>query len=224
MPLDNRTIVIAGAGLAVVAALGAAVLLGGDGGDAPSAAEPGDLTVDVAEAPAADPARELECYVDGRSVGLATLADCARRNGVATGALDVGIDQSGAAVAYRPPPAPEPPPATDPAADPTAPAAPEPTPATDTPVAAAPQPSIVSGQVCQREVGGGWRVVSEGASLSACVKALYSGFCARPGTTQYGRWGDTTLRLAPGRVEQSSDNVRFRVLARQDRACQFPEL
>jgi hypothetical protein len=61
-------------------------------------------------------------------------------------------------------------------------------------------------------------------SLAACVQALYSGTCVRPGEANYGRWGDTTLRLVPRRVEQSTDNNRFRTLAQQDRNCQFPEL
>ena len=57
-----------------------------------------------------------------------------------------------------------------------------------------------------------------------CVQALYAGTCVRPGEAQYGRWGDLTLRLVPRRVEQSSDNSRFRTLAEQDRNCQFPGL
>jgi hypothetical protein len=61
-------------------------------------------------------------------------------------------------------------------------------------------------------------------SLNACVQALYAGTCVRPGDAQYGRWGDTTLRLVPRRVEQSGDNSRFRTLAEQDRNCQFPGL
>jgi len=61
-------------------------------------------------------------------------------------------------------------------------------------------------------------------SLAACVQALYSGTCVAPGEARYGRWGDTTLRLVPRRVEQSTDNNRFRTLAQQDRQCQFPEL
>ena len=47
----------------------------------------------------------------------------------------------------------------------------------------------------------------------------------RPGEARYGRWGDMTLRLVPGRVEQSSDNTNFRTLTEQDRrTCTFPEL
>ncbi|MBA3812801.1 MAG: hypothetical protein H0X27_14365, partial [Caulobacteraceae bacterium] len=36
--------------------------------------------------------RPLPCYVNGRPVGQLLLRDCARRNGVATGPLDVGLD------------------------------------------------------------------------------------------------------------------------------------
>ena len=61
-------------------------------------------------------------------------------------------------------------------------------------------------------------------SLSQCVQALYAGTCVRPGDAQYGRHGNLTLRLVPRRVEQSTDNTRFRILADQDRSCQFPSL
>ena len=52
-------------------------------------------------------------------------------------------------------------------------------------------------------------------SRNACVTALYAGTCVRPGEAQYGRWGDTTLRLVPGRSEQSSDTRRFRTVERR---------
>ena len=67
-------------------------------------------------------------------------------------------------------------------------------------------------------------MLSSSMTLNACVQALYAGTCVRPGDAQYGRWGDTTLRLVPRRVEQSGDNERFRTLAEQDRSCQFPGL
>ena len=70
--------------------------------------------------------------------------------------------------------------------------------------------------------GSDWRTLSGSMSLNACVQALYAGTCVGPGDAQYGRWGDTTLRLVPRRVEQSNDNARFRTLAEQDRNCQFP--
>ena len=61
-------------------------------------------------------------------------------------------------------------------------------------------------------------------SLNQCVQALYAGTCVGPGDAQYGRHGNLTLRLVPRRVEQSTDNTRFRILADQDRGCQFPSL
>ena len=92
-----------------------------------------------------------------------------------------------------------------------------------TPTQPAPQPGQ-AGAPCLRHVGGEWRQLSGGMSQGACVQALFSGTCVRPGDAQYGRWGDTTLRLVPRRVEQSQDNSRFRTLAEQDRNCQFPGL
>ena len=89
--------------------------------------------------------------------------------------------------------------------------------------ATGPAPAV-SGTACLRHTGSEWRQVSGDMSLAACVQALYSGTCVRPGEASYGRWGDTTLRLVPRRVEQSTDNNRFRTLAQQDRNCQFPEL
>ncbi len=60
----------------------------------------------AASAPVAT--RPLPCYVDGRPVGQLRLRDCASRNGVATGPLDVGLDgpeQAGATpISSRPPP------------------------------------------------------------------------------------------------------------------------
>ena len=216
---DNRTVLIVGAGLAVVGAVAAALVFsGGRGGpvEAPPASK-GGLTIDVAEAPTLEPTRELRCFVDGQFVGLATLADCARKNGVATSALDVGLDSTGSLVAA-----------------PTASFAPPPeVPAVtlaETPWAGqggdagAARPATGSGTACLRHTGSEWRQVSGDMSLAACVQALYSGTCVRPGEANYGRWGDTTLRLVPRRVEQSTDNNRFRTLAQQDRNCQFPEL
>src|SRR5688572_15392695 len=49
-----------------------------------------------------DAAKPLRCFVGGRFVGDLTLRDCAQRNGVATDALDVGIDASGALAASPP--------------------------------------------------------------------------------------------------------------------------
>src|SRR5690606_19394263 len=140
--------------------------------------------------------------------------------GVATSALDVGLDATGAlaaapTAAFAPPPALPVEPTVeiapvDDAASPTEPAR--------------PAPASSSATACLRHTGSEWRAISNGMSLGACVQALYAGTCVRPGEAQYGRWGDTTLRLVPRRVEQSNDNNRFRTLAQQDRNCQFPEL
>jgi hypothetical protein len=220
MPQDNRVLIAIGAGLAVVAAVVIALIFsaGRERNPAPPPAAQGGLTVDVADAPELNTTRELRCFVDGQYIGLATLSDCARRNGVATDALDVGIDETGAlaaapTAAFAPPPVAPPielteteqPPVTD-----------------QQPV----EPSVqaATGSACLRHTGSDWRSLSTNMSLNACVQALYSGTCVRPGEALYGRWGDTTLRLVPRRVEQSSDNSRFRTLADQDRSCTFPGL
>ena len=219
-PNDNRTILAIGAGVAILAAIVIALVFSAGGDKTPEAppASKGGLNVELAEAPALEATRELRCFVNGQYIGMATLADCARRNGLATDALDVGLDETGAL-----------------AAAPTAAFAPPPElPSIDlTQLDAAPQPNPVeasrptpapaaSGSACLRHTGSEWRSLSQGMSLNACVQALYAGTCVRPGDAQYGRWGDITLRLVPRRVEQSNDNSRFRVLAEQDRECQFP--
>ena len=219
LPKDNRTVLIIGGGLAVVAAVAAALVFSG-GRDRPAEAPPasqGGLTIDLAEAPTLEPARELRCFVDGQFVGQATLADCAKRNGVATSALDVGLDATGAlaaapTAAFAPPPELPAEPAVevapvDEAASPSEPSR--------------PAPASAAATACMRHTGSEWRSIGSGMSMGACVQALYAGTCVRPGEAQYGRWGDTTLRLVPRRVEQSNDNTRFRTLAEQDRNCQF---
>lgn len=222
MPQDNRLLIAIGAGLAVVAAIVIALVVSGgrDRNPAPPPAAQGGLTVDVADAPELNTTRELRCFVDGQYIGMATLTDCARRNGLATDALDVGIDETGAlaaapTAAFAPPPSAPPTELTEAelpplAAQPNQPAQP--------PVQAA------SGDACLRHTGSDWRSLSSSMSLNACVLALYSGTCVRPGEALYGRWGDMTLRLVPRRVEQSPDNNRFRTLVEQDRSCRFPGL
>jgi hypothetical protein len=224
LPNDNRVIIAIGAALVIIAAVVLALIFTGGGDPTPEAppASRGGLTVDLADAPTLEPTRELRCFVDGQFVGMATLADCAQRNGLATDALDVGLDETGA-LAAAPTAAFAPPPElpsvemaeTDPAGgmqpSPERPATPEPAPS-------------AGGAQCLRHTGSEWRVLSSGVGLNACVQALYAGVCVRPGDAQYGRWGNTTLRLVPRRVEQSGDNNRFRTLAEQDNNCQFPGL
>lgn len=226
LPTDNRTILALGAGLAVIAAVVLALIFGGVGRDKPTEPPPaamGGLNIDLAEAPTLEPTRELRCFVSGQFVGMATLADCAKRNGLATDALDVGLDATGNLAAaptasFAPPP--QVPAAAPIEIEPRPSAKPiEPTTPVQAPVAQA------TGAPCLRYTGAEWRTVSNTTSQAACVQALYAGYCvARPGEAQYGRWGDVTLRLVPRRVEQSNDNSRFRVLAEQDRNCQFPGL
>ncbi len=220
MPQDNRLLIAIGAGLAVVAAVVIALVVSGgrERNPGPPPAAQGGLTVDVADAPELSITRELRCFVDGQYIGLATLSDCARRNGVATDALDVGIDETGAlaaapTAAFAPPPSAPPIELTE-----------AEQPALTDPQPAEPSVQPASGSTCLRHTGSDWRSLSSNMSLNACVQALYSGTCVRPGEALYGRWGEMTLRLVPRRVEQSPDNIRFRTLAEQDRSCTFPGL
>ena len=230
LPNDNRMILAIGAGVAILAAIVLALIFGGkkDQTEAPPVDRPAGLQVDLADAPSLEPTRELRCFVDGQFVGMATLSDCARRNGLATDGLDVGLDASGNLAAaptasFAPPP--ELP--TSEVADLNA--------GLDTPDATLPEkpgaqpprePQVqrASGAPCLRYTGSEWRQISADMSLGQCVQALYSGTCVRPGDAQYGQHGGLTLRLVPRRVEQSTDNTRFRILADQDRNCQFPSL
>lgn len=228
LPNDNRVILAVGAGLAILAAVVLALVFMG-GGDAPrtSTAEEPDanagLTVDVSDAPELQPTRELRCFVDGQFVGMATLAVCAERNGLATDGLDVGLDASGN-LAAAPTAAFAPPPALPDVADIEAGLPQLDGNASNAQPASDPAPARSGGAPCLRYVGSEWRQLSAGGSLNECVQALYAGICVRPGEAQYGRHGNLTLRLVPRRVEQSTDNSRFRVLADQDRNCQFQGL
>ena len=165
-----------------------------------------------------DPAQPLRCFVGGQFEGMETLAACAKKNGVATKALDVGVDPNGALTA-----------ANGVGAD----LAPLPPPAaaqTDAAQAPAPaQPATAQGARapagdCLRYGGGVWRKVGDALSLSACVQTLYASHCVKTGEAAYGRWGAQTLRLVPHRVEMSSDNRSFHNLAEQDDAsCAIAE-
>lgn len=224
---DNRTIIAIGVGLAILAAVVLALVF--SGGREPAAPtetdldEPGGLRVDVGDAPALEPTRQLRCFVDGQFVGMATLSDCAQRNGLATDALDVGLDETGA-LAAAPTAAFAPPPALPSETADAGTGLPSEAPAAEKPAPQPQQPRAerVSGAPCLRFTGSDWRQISNDMSLGQCVQSLYAGTCLRPGDAQYGRHGNLTLRLVPRRVEQSNDNNRFRILAEQDRNCQFP--
>jgi hypothetical protein len=95
----GRARIIPVVAMGVVLIGGLSILAMNRGGD-PAVANPiatGQLKV---QADAAMPASKskgpqpLPCFVDGQPVGQMTLDDCARRNGVASGKLDVGIDRT----------------------------------------------------------------------------------------------------------------------------------
>jgi hypothetical protein len=209
-----------GGALALVAGLGIAwVLVGGKGGDATPPASEAGLVID--SSPAAegkiDPGKPLRCFVQGQFVGELSLTDCAKRNGVATDALDVGIDQTGALAAADqagqtltplPPVDAQPAQPVEPAAAPDA-----AEPAQATPVAAA--------SACWRHGGGRWRRLGD-MDLNACVQTLFAGRCEPPGGASYGRYGQQTLRRVAGRIEVSDDNKSFRTLAPQSPDCSLP--
>lgn len=216
-PKSKRPFLIGGA-VALAAGLVCAFLLlflGRPGSGPPPALE-GGLVVEAgprAEARLA-PGTPLRCYVAGQFVGDLPLEDCARRNGVASGALDVGVDASGAlgagaaGTALTPLP-PEAPPQPVEVLRPAEPAAvPASAPAPSAPVAA-----------CWRHGGAEWKRLPGEMTQSACVQALFAGRCERPGQAAYGRWGGQTLRLVPGKVETSNDNRTFRLLVEQGPGC-----
>lgn len=217
---DRRVVVGGGIALALLAGVGVAVLWGAgkDGPDVPPPASQGGLVVEIGrEDVKLDPTRQLPCYVNGVSVGLTTHAECASRNGVSSGQLDVGIDQTGAmafgeaGAALVPLPPPD---------EPATPALP---PLQTVAVAeAASTPPVVAPRgptaACWRYADRAWSRIGDMAQ-GACVVALFDGRCERQGSATYGRWGEQTLRLVPGRVEQSPDNRNFRTLAEQGTNC-----
>ncbi|CAN5209300.1 hypothetical protein BH11PSE2_BH11PSE2_07130 [soil metagenome] len=232
--LKDRRVVIAG-GAAVVALLAliiALTVVGGDKGPkAPPPASEAGLVIDVGKGIEVkrNPNQEYRCFKDGQFVGMATLDDCAKRNGVLSGALDVGIDANGALAASPTlsaditplPPGAALPPAVGPAS------AVLPAPAVASPAGspvATPQapPSRIAASTCQRYEHA-WANLGE-MTLNSCIQTLFAGRCERAGSASYGRWGDQTLRLVPGRVETSSDDRTFRTLADQGQNCAIPSL
>lgn len=217
-PKDRRKgLVIAGAAVALLAGVLIAWLLVSSGrGERtpPPPASQGGLVIESGlDDGRIDPAKPLRCFVAGQFVGEFTLTECAQRNGVATGALDVGIDETGALAASQeaglvltPLPPPEEAEAAPSAAE------------------AAPPPATPAGPLaaCWRHSGGQWRRLPSEMGLDACVQALFAGRCERPGQATYGRWGQQTLRLVTGRVEISSDNQSFRTLVNQGAGCSLP--
>ncbi len=99
---DRRVVLMIGGGLAILLGAGIAIgiMMRDHGSSAPPPASRGGLVVETGtDDQTLDPARPLRCFVGGQFVGMATLADCAKKNGVATRALDVGVDATGALAA-----------------------------------------------------------------------------------------------------------------------------
>ena len=219
---DRRVLLGGGAALALLAGLGIALLVM-HGNTSPTDAPPASRAGLIVETGRPDDTkldanRPLRCFVGGQFVGETTLSECAQKNGVATGALDVGVDETGALAAADqagtvltplPPPA-ETPTVSAPAATPTAPA----------PVAVSSSGTPLA--VCQRYAGGEWRKLPGEISLNACAQQISGGKCEKVGGASYGRWGDETLRIVPGRVESSSDNRTFHSIIELGSSCSIP--
>lgn len=176
----------------------------------PPPASQGGLVIDASGANVGriDAAKPLHCFVDGKLVGELTLKACAQRNGVSNEALDVGLDATGNLAAGQP------------GALTVTPLAPRPQPAAVVPTVALP-PAPAVGE-CWRYADSRWRKLPGSATLNGCVQALFAGRCEAPGGASYGRWGQQTLRLAPGKVEVSADNHSFRTLVEQGAGCSIP--
>lgn len=210
---DRRVIAFGGAGVALAAGLVIAWFLFARSqkpAEAPPASQ-GGLTVVSGRADDAklDPKRPLRCFVGGQFVGELPLAVCAQRNGVATGALDVGLDQAGALAATNGAsstltPLTQQPPQSLPLTEPPA-TAPDLGGNAIAPLAQA----GAGGQPCWRFGGAGWRQLPAPLTQQQCVQALFAGRCPSSDDAFYGRWGDQTLRLAGGRVEISPNNSDF---------------
>ena len=221
---DRRVIAVGGASLALAAGLAIAWLVFSHGQKPtqPPPASQGGLTVVSGRDDDAklDPKRPLRCFVGGQFVGELPLAVCAQRNGVATGALDVGLDQAGALAATTGAnstltPLPQEPAQSQPLTEP-----PSPDQGAD---AQSPQPqaNAAAGQACWRFGGAGWRQLPAPMGLQPCVQALFAGRCPSSDDADYGRWGDQTLKLAAGRLEISPNNRDFTNLVDPWPACEL---
>jgi len=202
----SRIALLVGGGVAALAAgLAIAWTLSSNhrGDTAPPPASKGGLVIDSTTTPDTKVAatKPLRCFVAGQLVGEFTLAECAKRNGVATDALDVGVDQTGALAAAQQ------------AGTVLTPLPPR--------EAVAAEPKVeAAGPVgaCWRYEGG-WRRLNADLTLPACTQALFAGRCEKPGQALYGRWAQQTVRLVPGKIEISSDNRSFHTLSDQAGSC-----
>jgi hypothetical protein len=215
---DRRVLLAGGAVLALVAGLGIALALM-HGAKSPTEDPPASRSGLIVETGRADDTkldanRPLRCFVGGQFVGETTLAECAKKNGVATGALDVGVDETGALAAadqaglvLTPLPPVEAPAVPAPAA---------------TPAISPPAVSSTPLAVCWRYAGGEWRKLPGEITVNACAQQISSGKCEKAGGATYGRWGDETIRLVPGKVESSSDNRTFHPIIDLGQGCSIP--
>jgi hypothetical protein len=249
-PPDRRLLAVVGAAVALLLAVGAALLLSRGPHQSETAtstestnltgSNAGGLKVEMAKTPKLESDTSVRCFVNGQFVGMQTAAACAQKNGVAPGALGVGLDQSGAIAAgggdtHLAPLAG----AANAVADADADASDsidrgdggpgdaadsrddrDPT-GTDAEDYADAPPAL-----CGRMgPGGGARPTGPRVSLDACVHNLFDGRCPPPGQVAYGRWGALTLRASPGRIDLATDGRDFRALAPQYPSdCSIPSL
>ncbi len=174
---------------------------------------PTSLSVEMGSGDAGlDLTKPLRCFAGGQFVGMLPLKDCAQKNGVDPGQLDVGLDTSGEVTAS---PGADALPALPAAAAPPVAPLPSPPPPQPSPLETGPQAAAPAGEqgACWRYAGE-WRKLSDGVSLDACVQALFAGKCVRPGGADYGRWGEDTIRLVAGKIERQVPGGGFRTLTR----------
>jgi hypothetical protein len=194
---DRRVLIGVGAGIVLLAVVLLAVFFRGQHGPVVSnqtaEADRLQLQMDKPDPKTAPKTQQIRCFVNGQLVGMATLSECAQKNGTASQALDVGLEA---------------PPAAPGTATVTAP----------TLAAGLPAASNQTSE-CLRYGGDGWKGYGSNVGLGACVRVLFQGQCAKSGEAYYGRWGGESLRLIPGRVEISEDNKKFRLLVEQDADC-----
>jgi hypothetical protein len=224
---DRRALAALIVGVVVLIGLGGVLGLlhprHGGGGDDSSASGSNELQVVMGKAPKVEADTSVRCFVKGQFVGMETAADCAQKNGVAPGALDVGLDQSGAIAAGG----------GDTHLQPLAAAKPDDQGDDDKPDAADTASSDGENRSfadmppadCKAYAPGGWRTAGAGVSLDACVHSLFDGRCPAPGQVVYGHWGALTLRASPGRIDVARNNRDFSPLAPQYPAdCSIPPI
>lgn len=235
---NRRSLLVLGVGFFGLAVIGlvAWLLLRPDAED-PTPRGSGELTVQTGlmDDPRLDPDHPLKCFVNGQAVGVIPLKDCAKQNGVDPGAMDVGLDASGAlgasngltsALTPLPPPGETAPEAvtTDPTVDLPGLSGPQPQPQPPPQTSPRPIPTADVEGPCWRYGDGGWSRLPTDAPLGTCVQSLYAGQCEPPGAVAYGRWRGRTLRLVTGRVEMMGDDHVFRLIAPQAPDCSIESL